>query len=107
MAAILAFAFAKSAQSTIKNLISFVSTNPQYVPANQKLVWADEFGGTSINPNNWAFEIGNGNWGWGNNELEYYTSSSTNAYIQNGSLVIQAVNQPMGGKNYTSARMKT
>src|SRR5271168_3792886 len=39
-----------------------------------QLVWSDEFNGNSINTNNWTFDIGNGIGGWGNNELEYYTS---------------------------------
>jgi len=70
------------------------------------IVWSDEFNGTTINPQNWTFEIGNNN-GWGNSELEYYTSSSQNAYVSNGLLHIVARQQAMGGFNYTSARMKT
>jgi subtilisin-like proprotein convertase family protein len=39
-----------------------------------QLGWSDEFGGNSINTNNWTFDIGNGSGGWGNNEREDYTS---------------------------------
>jgi beta-glucanase (GH16 family) len=70
------------------------------------IVWDDEFNGTSINTNIWTFETGNNN-GWGNEELEYYTASSENAYESNGLLHIIALQQSMGGFNYTSARMKT
>jgi beta-glucanase (GH16 family) len=71
------------------------------------IVWSDEFNGTSINKKNWTFETGNNN-GWGNSELEYYTSSTNNAYVDgNGLLHIVALQQSMGGFNFTSARMKT
>lgn len=75
--------------------------------AAYNLVWSDEFNGTSIDTNNWSFETGTGSGGWGNNELEYYTSRSENARIENGNLVIEARKESYGGMNYTSARMKT
>ena len=55
-----------------------------------QLVWSDEFNGTRIAATNWAFEIGNGSGGWGNQEREYYTSRATNAYVANGVLHIVA-----------------
>ncbi len=74
------------------------------------LVWSDEFNGASIDLSKWTFEIGN-NSGWGNGELEYYTSNSANAYVTNGFLhihaQIQSTNTSEGTFNYTSARMKT
>jgi beta-glucanase (GH16 family) len=70
------------------------------------IVWSDEFNGTSINSNTWTFDLGN-NGGWGNSEMEYYTSSSQNAYVSNGFLHIVALQQSIDGYNYTSARMKT
>ncbi len=71
-----------------------------------ELVWADEFAGSAIDPAKWGFDLGNNN-GWGNQELEYYTNSPDNAYVSNGSLVIQAKQQALSGFNYTSARMLT
>ncbi|UGU15743.1 beta-1,3-glucanase family protein [Sinomicrobium kalidii] len=68
-----------------------------------QLVWQDEFNG-SIGPD-WVFETGNGNSGWGNNELQYYRQQ--NASVQNDQLVITARRESVGGFNYTSARMKT
>lgn len=76
--------------------------NAQY----SQLVWSDEFDGPTINRSNWIFESGNNN-GWGNNELQYYTSRSDNATIKDGNLLIIAKKENYGGKNYTSARMKT
>jgi beta-glucanase (GH16 family) len=72
---------------------------------NWNIVWSDEFNGTSIAATNWTFDIGNGSDGWGNNELEYYTSLPQNAYVSNGLLNIVALNQSYDGYNYTSARM--
>jgi len=74
------------------------------VPPQWNIVWSDEFNGTNINTNIWTYDLGGG--GWGNSELEYYTSSPQNAYVSNGLLHIAAL-QSMGGTSYTSARMKT
>jgi beta-glucanase (GH16 family) len=71
------------------------------------LVWSDEFSSSTINTANWTFDIGTGSSGWGNNELEYYTSRSQNARIENGNLIIQALKESYGGMSYTSARLKT
>jgi beta-glucanase (GH16 family) len=75
--------------------------------ADWQLAWSDEFGGDSINTNNWTFDIGNGSGGWGNYELEYYTSRPQNAYATNGILHIVARKESYGGQNYTSAKLKT
>jgi beta-glucanase (GH16 family) len=80
-------------------------------PATQwNIVWSDEFNGASINTNTWAFETGNGGPalpGWGNNELEYYTSRTNNAYVKNGLLHIVTQLESTNGFSFTSARMKT
>ena len=70
-------------------------------------VWSDEFNGTNIDLTKWTFDIGNGSDGWGNNELEYYTSRTNNAYVTNGVLHIRAQLENTNGFHYTSARMKT
>ncbi len=83
-------------------------TTPPVTDTTKKLVWSDEFDkGTRPDTTKWAYNIGTGSGGWGNNEMEYYTSDSTNARIENGNLVIEARVQSKGGKNYTSARMLT
>src|SRR5262249_48690617 len=73
-------------------------------PGFSTLVWSDEFNGSSISTANWSFETGGG--GWGNNELENYTSRTENARISNGVLIIEARRENFGGSAYTSARMK-
>ena len=75
--------------------------------ADYELVWSDEFDGTSLDRSNWSVETGTGNWGWGNNEQQYYRDSADNIEVSNGTLKIHALKQSYGGKQYTSARMKT
>lgn len=66
------------------------------------LVWSDEFEGATINTNNWTYDIGD--WGWGNNEWQNYTSSPNNSSVSDGYLTITA---RQVGAGYTSARMKS
>jgi len=75
--------------------------------ADWQLVWADEFDGPGIDGTHWTFDLGNGTGGWGNNELEYYTSRPQNAYVSNSVLHIAALKEAYGGQNYTSAKLKT
>jgi len=72
------------------------------------LVWSDEFNqpdGSPPDPVKWTFETGAG--GWGNHELEYYTSRTNNVRIEGGKLVIEARQENYHGSSYTSARLKT
>lgn len=78
---------------------------PGAPPGFPRLVWSDEFSGSTISSANWGFDIGNN--GWGNNELQNYTSRSENARIANGMLVIEARRENLGGSAFTSARLKT
>jgi len=82
-------------------------------PAGMGIVWQDEFTGAQYgggpNTNRWAFDTGAG--GWGNNELETYTTSTANAHItwdstgtDNQSLCITATNST---GIWTSARINT
>jgi beta-glucanase (GH16 family) len=74
-------------------------------PGFPNLLWSDEFNGSTINSSNWTYDLGNS--GWGNNELENYTNRPENARIENGTLVIEARQENLGGSAYTSARLKT
>lgn len=79
-------------------------TTPTSYPG-YNLAWSDEFSGAVLDGQTWNFETGGG--GWGNNELEYYTSSTKNAFLSNGNLIIEARKETMGSNNYTSARINT
>lgn len=72
---------------------------------DMNIVWNDEFDGTAIKANIWTYDVGGG--GWGNNELEYYTSRTNNAFVADGLLHIVARKESFNGASYTSARMKS
>lgn len=73
--------------------------------AEWSLVWSDEFDGTEVDTTKWTYDFGD--WGWGNNELQYYTDSRTeNARVEEGSLIIEARKNDMGSP-WTSARLTT
>jgi beta-glucanase (GH16 family) len=80
---------------------------------NWQLVWSDEFDGSAgVSPDaaKWTFDIGVGpnNNGWGNSELEYYTSRATNASLDgNSNLAITAKRETYSGSAFTSARIKS
>jgi beta-glucanase (GH16 family) len=77
------------------------------------LVWSDEFSsanGSAPDSTKWTFVVGGS--GWGNHELQSYTSRPQNVQIQKGNLVITALRENYTGadgiaRNYTSARLKT
>jgi len=83
------------------------------------LVWSDEFDGTSIDTKKWDHEVDC--WGGGNNELQCYTTRAKNSRVENGHLIIQAIQESYttdgtgctlnqgcsGTKSYTSARLST
>lgn len=72
-----------------------------------KLVWSDEFNGTTLNMNNWTYETGTGNNGWGNHEYQSYTAGD-NVKFEDGKLVIIPRAVVKDGKTtFTSTRIKT
>ena len=89
-------------------IISCSKDEKQKVTTLNKLVMQDEFD-TNGAPNSaiWNYNIGTGNNGWGNNELEYYTNNSENIKVVDGMLQITAKKQAFMGSEYTSARIFT
>jgi hypothetical protein len=88
--------------------VAFASAGVAQSHAAWTLLWADEFtqpDGSSPDPTRWEFDIG-GN-GWGNSEIEYYTSRTNNARIENNQLVIEAHQESYLGRTNTSARLKS
>jgi hypothetical protein len=68
------------------------------------LVFQDEFNTAGApDPAKWGYDLGAG--GWGNNELQYYTSRPENVIISNGTLKINAIRENYSGSAFTSARM--
>lgn len=92
-------------------LLTVVSCNTdetQKVTNFTELVMSDEFD-TEGAPDSsiWKFEIGTGDNGWGNQELQYYTNRTENVKVDNGYLLITAKKEDFEGSNYTSGRLIT
>jgi beta-glucanase (GH16 family) len=91
------------------------NTSSDYVKVDiRELIWEDNF--DAFDTNVWEPELGDGCeedlCGWGNQELQYYTSENIAiAPIpgdeDNNALVITAKSENKGGKSFTSARLKT
>jgi len=77
------------------------------VAQDRQLIWSDEFNGAPGSPPDaakWVYDLGGG--GWGNQEMEVYTDSRANSYLDGqGHLVIRALEATPG--KFTSARLKT
>jgi len=84
-----------------KNIV-ISADDPNYVP--HKLIWSDEFDGTSLNTSNWENEINIDV----NNEWQTYTNGN-NLTIKDGILTITAKKTGTGQKkgDYTSGRVNS
>ena len=71
----------------------------------EKLIWADEFNGTSLDTTKWNYEVGGG--GWGTGQLDYSTARPENVRLENGKLVLELRKEEYGGQSYTSGRLNT
>lgn len=72
---------------------------------NWKLVWSEEFNGTSLNTNTWSYETGNGQGGWGTGQMDYATDRKENVDVKNGKLIITLREEEYYGADYTSGRI--
>jgi beta-glucanase (GH16 family) len=88
-----------------KKSFNISKDDPNY-EQDSTLVWSDEFDGSTVNTDNWTFEVGAT--GWGNNELQNYTNGY-NSEVVNGNLIItvRKVDDNMQAGSYTSSRMVT
>ena len=82
----------------------------------QTILWSDEFNQPHLDENKWTREVGGG--GFGNGELQYYTSGEQNVFIgsrtdpsDTGYLVIEARREAYGvspeRREFTSGRINT
>jgi beta-glucanase (GH16 family) len=105
--AVLSLPFSCS-DKTVKSFDEIIlkGTPDKYAPGEGwKLYWSDEFEGSSLDTNKWNYDLGGG--GWGNNELEGYTSDTNNVYLKDGKLVIQANKEDNIYFPYSSGRINT
>ncbi|MFD2725553.1 glycoside hydrolase family 16 protein [Hyunsoonleella rubra] len=80
----------------------------QVVTNFETLTMSDEFDVDGApNPAVWGYDIGIGDNGWGNNELQYYTDRPENVRVEDGMLKITAIQESFEGSGYTSARLIT
>jgi len=104
------------ASASASTLLSNDTTTGSLPSLPTHLVWSDEFNrlaGTPPSPSTWNYDLGGG--GWGNGELEAYTSSTANASMDGqGHLAITALKSTTTSRNgrrssgtYTSARIHT
>lgn len=88
-------------------------------PPGYHLVWADEFNGTTVNPNSWNV-LNNSTYGDGNNELACLENRPQNISVSHGALHLTARREspPIrcdngrdrrfpAGRSYTSAQLTT
>nr|WP_321453868.1 family 16 glycosylhydrolase [uncultured Carboxylicivirga sp.] len=71
----------------------------------QTLVWSDEFETPNLNVNNWTYETGNGQDGWGTGQLDYATNRAENVRVENGKLLLELREENYAGYQYTSGRL--
>jgi len=80
-------------------------------PDMWNLTWSDNFDGADLDETRWHVQTGTGAQygivGWGNAELQYYRRQ--NVSVRDGNLVIRGQREatPIGGRNFTSARIRT
>jgi len=91
---------------TLTNEEEGVVVTPEFETSFTTLAWQDEFDTDGVpNPANWTYDLGTGTNGWGNFEVQSYTSNAENVTVDGGFLKITAKADGAGG--YTSARVKS
>ncbi|MBC7901892.1 MAG: glycoside hydrolase family 16 protein [Gemmatimonadaceae bacterium] len=79
-----------------------------FLPAEKWTVtWSDEFNYKGLpDSTKWGYDVGG--YGFGNNELQYYTARrAENARVEDGKLIIEARREVWQNNFYTSARLVT
>lgn len=57
-----------------------------------EMAWQDEYEGQELSSDDYNYEMGDGCpniCGWGNNELQFYTSDAENVFLEDGKLIIK------------------
>lgn len=83
----------------------FIASNdaPIFDKSAMELVYNETFENDDIDSTKWVREVHEA--GWTNDELQYYTDSINNSYIEDGKLVIKAIKEKYENGEYTSARL--
>jgi beta-glucanase (GH16 family) len=94
---------------------NYMVEEPMALPADAKLVWADEFDGNTLDLSKWDYDRSRNKDGWYNGELQYYGARPENVRVANGQLIIEARREKLnsrtypdyGGQAYTSGKITT
>lgn len=88
-------------------LINQVSDDEVPALDGYDLLWHDEFNGTTLNEDIWNRELREP--GWTNHELQEYTDSDDNIYVEDGHLVLRAIQtvDENGDTYYTSGKVNS
>ncbi len=72
-----------------------------------ELVWSEEFDYKGLpDEEKWNYDTIGNSYGWGNNELQFYTvARKKNVFVNGDHLIIKAVKERWNDFNYTSARL--
>ena len=105
-------AFLALAAQSVFTVTNAAYHGPVERPANARLVWSDEFGGSRLDLAKWRYDTAFNKKGWFNRELQYYSvGRPENFHVANGRLMIEARRETLasapdwGGQNYTSGRI--
>lgn len=68
--------------------------------------WGDEFNYAGApDPKKWSVSTGNGYYGWGNHEQQYFTDRASNVKVEDGRLKITARNESYNDFDFTSGKI--
>lgn len=86
-----------------------VGCGPSRQTDGYKLVWSDEFDYRGLpDSSRWNYDTVNNAIGWGNNELQWYTSENiNNAHVSDGTLKVTAIHEELEDRAFSSARLTT
>ncbi len=96
--------------------LKIMESPPFQAPPGYTALWWDEFDGDALDLRWWNYQYGygaaEGLWQWGNREEQFYTDSTSNVRVSDGTLKITAIREqtvlPDGYTfNYTSGRINT
>ena len=94
----------KLKQIAFQIALLFISQVLNEVPKGP-LIWAEEFNYNGpVNSSVWNVIVKGDNY---NNEIQYYTNSTSNVNVTNGYLIITTKNEKYGNRNYTSGRIES
>lgn len=79
---------------------------PMALAAEGDVLWEDNFDAGALDTTYWSYDLGTSEFGWGNGELQEYTSSLDNVNVEDGLLKITAIRND-DGSGFTSGRVKT